>query len=147
MKRKERTFDRQLMVVINCELNPCVCVCGDSRFHFFCFRFTSIVLLSLDTIQHIESLSLLFNNNYYLSFIIIILKLSKDSLRGRSVVFHLSFIICFLPSSPPFASLYYFAYSYVSDDFFLRLFLISVSLCVFLCFAFFSKSFYAFFSF
>ena len=125
----------------------CVCVCGDSRFHFFCFRFTSIVLLSLDTIQHIESLSLLFNNNYYLSFIIIILKLSKDSLRGRSVVFHLSFIICFLPSSPPFASLYYFAYSYVSDDFFLRLFLISVSLCVFLCFAFFSKSFYAFFSF
>ena len=72
---------------------------------FFCFRFTSIVLLSLDTIQHIESLSLLFNNNYYLSFIIIILKLSKDSLRGRSVVFHLSFIICFLPS---FASLRFF---------------------------------------
>ena len=148
MKRKERTFDRQLMVVINCELNPCVCVCVaivDSI--FFCFRFTSIVLLSLDTIQHIESLSLLFNNNYYLSFIIIILKLSKDSLRGRSVVFHLSFIICFLPSSPPFASLYYFAYSYVSDDFFfLRLFLISVSLCVSL-FCFFSKSFYAFFSF
>lgn len=37
-------------------LNPCVIVIV-----------TSIVILSLDTIQHIESLSLLFNS-YYLSF-------------------------------------------------------------------------------
>ena len=146
------------MVVINCELKSmcrcvcvCVCVCGDSRFHFFLFSFYfNSTSLSLDTIQHIESLSLLFNNNYYLSFIIIILKLSKDSLRGRSVVFHISFILFVsFPSSPTFASLYYFAYSYVSDDpLFPRSLLISVSLCVFLCFAlFFSKSFYAFFSF
>lgn len=78
---------------------------------FFFLLYFNRVLLSLNTIQHIESLSLLFNNNYYLSFIIIILKLSKDSLRGRSIVF---FLFTFLLFSP---SIFIFSFFTVPDDF------------------------------
>lgn len=88
-------------------------MCGDSKFvfvFFLSFYFNSTFFLSLDTIQHIESLSLLFNNNYYLSFIIIILKLSKDSLRGRSASC-VSIIFSLTSSSFFFISLYYFAYN------------------------------------
>ena len=88
----------------------------------------SFFFFSLDTIQHIESLSLLFNN-YYSSFINIILKLSKNSLRSRSVVFYFfpSFLYFILVLLIRYASdVLYFLFIY----FFFFFFFISVSLCL-----------------
>jgi len=81
-------------------------------FFFFCVCcFTSIVLLSLDTIQHIESLSLLFNNYYFIIYNYYLKAVSKDSLRGRSVSYFF-FLLSFI--------LYYFAYSLTCQTVFIH---------------------------